>query len=282
MSYSAKILKDSISDEGFRLTTFEVTLPRIVLAEFNTHRVFSRNSASSRAIPVSKMLARVLEDPFVPTYWGKNQKGMAAAEELSPQAQVRANEQWLLGRDHAVSVVKRLQEPDIDLHKQVANRLLEPWLWHTVICTATEWANFFALRDNKAAQPEIQIPAHMMRELYETNKPEEPYADWHLPLVFEEDKTDAFRLFGDEYLKMLVKISCARCARVTHLTHDGKRDLAEDIGLYDRLRTSGHMSPLEHAARPRTETEPRVCGNFVGWVQHRKTLRGEAVFTGGA
>lgn len=282
MSYSAKVLKDSISDAGHRLTTFEVTFPRIVLAEFNTHRVFSRNSASSRAIPVSKMLARVMEDPFVPTYWGKNQKGMQAAEELSPGAQALAQGEWLRARDNAVTSVKCLQAPDVDLHKQIANRLLEPWLWHTVIVTATEWANFFALRDNKMAQPEIATPARMMRQLYETNTPTKPYGGWHLPLVFEEDEREALRLFGSKDIEMLIKISCGRCARVSYLTHDGKRDLTEDIALYDRLLVSGHMSPLEHAARPRVQLEPAVCGNFTGWIQYRKTIRGEAVFTGGA
>jgi thymidylate synthase ThyX len=285
MSYGAKILKDSISYEGHRLTTFEVTFPRIVLAEFNTHRVFSRNSASSRAIPVSKMLARVVEDPFIPTYWGKNQKGMQAVEELSPEAQTRACSEWLLARDNAVAVVKRLQMPDIDLHKQIANRLLEPWLWHTVIVTGTEWINFFALRDNKMAQPEISTPARMMRQFYETAKPEKPYKGWHLPLVFDEDKEEVFAKCesSDAALEMLVKISCARCARVSYLTHDGKRDLSEDIALHDKLLVSGHMSPLEHAARVRNDqTEPLMVGNFRGWVQHRKMIRGEAVFTGGA
>ena len=277
MSYGAKILKDSISYEGHRLTTFEVTFPRIVLAEFNTHRVFSRNSASSRAIPVSKMLARVLEDPFIPTYWGKNQKGMQAAEELSPEARVLAREQWLLARDNAVGVVKRLQLPDIDLHKQIANRLLEPWLWHTVIVTATEWANFFALRDNKMAQPEISTPARMMRRLYEANKPEAPYQGWHLPLIFDEDKSEANSI-ATTPIDVLIKVSCARCARVSYLTHDGKRDMDEDITLYERLSASGHMSPLEHAARHRMETENEMVGNFRGWVQHRKTLPDEAVF----
>jgi thymidylate synthase ThyX len=281
MSYSAKILKDSISYEGHRLTTFEVTFPRIVLAEFNTHRVFSRNSASSRAIPISKMLARVQEDPFIPTYWGKNQKGMQAAEELSPEAQALAKKEWLYARDQAMVSVKRLQSQDIDLHKQIANRLLEPWLWHTVIVTATEWANFFALRDNKMAQPEISTPVRMMRKLYETTEPEEPYKGWHLPLVFDEDKSEV--MSNEKGLESLVKISCARCARVSYLTHDGKRDLAEDIALHDKLLASGHMSPLEHAARVRNDqTEALMIGNFRGWVQHRKMIKGEAVFTGGA
>jgi thymidylate synthase ThyX len=280
MGYSARILKDTVSSAGHRLTTFEVTFPRIVLAEFNTHRMFSRNSASSRAIPIKTMLKRVEEDPFVPTYWGKNQKGMQAAEELSPEAAAAAKKEWLYARDQAIISVKRLQMPDIDLHKQTANRLLEPWLWHTVIVTATEFQNFFGLRNNKMAQPEIATPAKMMRELFDKSTPETPYQGWHLPLVSDEDKAQAS-------ISTLVQLSCARCARVSYLTHDGKRDLAEDTGLYDRLRGPGHMSPLEHAAREMTAEELTLlnpwdgepaCGNFVGWVQHRKQLPGEAIF----
>jgi thymidylate synthase ThyX len=301
MAYSCKILKDSVSNvSDTRLTTFEVSFPRIVLAEFNTHRTFSRNSASSRAIPVSVMLARVEEDPFLPIWWGKNQKGMQAAEELGPEERERARTQWMRARDNAVDIVKRMQAPNIDLHKQIANRLLEPFLWHTVICTATDWLNFFALRCHKDAMPEIRFIADMMRESYVRNMPEKANDDyWHLPLVYgdnglplyPEDVNDALAMVKEagvpeaDRLKaardILVKVSCGRCARVSYLTHDGRRDLKDDIGLYDRLRTSGHMSPLEHAARPMTSAEwvmGRYAGNFHGWVQHRKEFAGEAVF----
>jgi len=295
MGYSCKILKDSVTERGSRLTTFEISFPRIVLAEFNTHRTISRNSASSRAIPVKVMLGRVKDDPFLPIWWGKNQKGMQAAEELGPEERERAREQWMLARDNAVSVVERMQGPDIDLHKQIANRLLEPFLWHTVIATGTDWANFFALRCHKDAMPEIRRIAEMMREAYEspTVKPSlaaEGY--WHLPLVYDdagqprfpEDIDDATAIekeTGVSWLDTLVKVSCGRCARVSYLTHDGKRSIQDDIGLYDRLRTSGHMSPLEHAARPMTDAEfqaSKYSGNFRGWVQHRKELPNEAVF----
>ena len=289
MGYRVNIILDSISNAGCRLTTFEVTFPRIVLAEFNTHQMFSRNSASSRAIPISTMLHRVQTDPFVPTVWGKNQKGMQAAEGLDPEAEAKARIQWLLARDHAVTTVQRLQMPDIDLHKQTANRLLEPWLWHTVLVTATEYQNFFALRDNAMAMPEIQTPARMMRELYASHTPNPPYMGsdgfgWHLPLVTDEDKEE---LRGShEGVQALVKLSCARCARVSYLTHDGKRDLDEDFRLYHRLRAAGHMSPFEHAARePYCRPFPAfpersMYGNFLGWVQHRKQLPHENVFQG--
>lgn len=317
MAYSARILADSLpihrwpnrNEVGQRLTTIEVTFPRIVLAEFNTHRMFSRNSASSRAIPVKKMLDRVENDPFIPVYWGKNQSGMQAAEELSSEAKALALQQWLRARDNAVTTVKRLQLPDIDLHKQIANRLLEPFLWHTVICTATEWENFWGLRCNKDAQPEIRIAAEMMRVAYDASTPVKLLEeDWHMPLVsWEEitteaakDELDLSRVTTSTYKKTMdfwKKISVGRCARVSYLTHDGKRDLQADIDLCDRLQKSGHMSPFEHVARPMTVLEceekyglkgkyvgdnidpsKNFAGNFRGWVQFRKELPSEDNF----
>ena len=273
MAYDAKVLADSISPQGRRLTTIEATLPRIVLAELNTHRQFSRNSASSRAIPVAKMLQRVKEDPFIPIWWGKNQKGMQAVEELDEVDRKRAIQHWLAARDNAISSVEILQA--IDVHKQIANRLLEPWLWHTVIVTATEWANFFGLRRHKDAQPEFKKSADMIWDVREASTPKYiDYAGWHLPLIDVEDKTK-FPAFED-----LIWASAGRCARVSYLTHDGRRDLNEDVALARKLRISGHMSPLEHPARPQMPEESgRDTGNFVGWIQLRKEIVGEAVFS---
>ena len=299
MGYEAKILADSVSPNGHRLTTFEVTFPRIVLAEFNTHRTFSRNSASSRAIPVKKMLDRVEKDPFVPSYWGKNQKGMQAAEPISAGDLDVAVSTWDGARRNAMAAARRLalshEEGGLDIHKQITNRLLEPWLWHTVIVTATEWGNFFNLRDNKMAQPEIHHAADLMHQLYLASKPVHPsVSQWHLPLVTLEEIVD-FRMQDID----AVKVSAGRCARVSYLTHDGKRDPNEDVKLHDSLLASGHMSPLEHPARPMTEHElglfeqpliswtgdawrhttgPRrfFLGNYNGWVQWRKLIPGES------
>jgi len=289
MAYEARIVCDSISPKGVRLTTMVVTFPRIVLAEFNTHRMFSRNSASSRAIPVAKQLERVTQDPFIPTYLGKAQKGMQADEELSKQAREIALARWLSARDDAVQHAHRLAE--LGLHKQLTNRLLEPFMWHTVVVTATEWGNFFALRANEMAQPEIRTIAEMMKKLYVSHQPEQlQESEWHLPFIQPSERE----------IKNTVtvrQISAARCARVSYLTHDGKRDLWADIKLYERLVTGGHMSPLEHVARPFTENEVRTrmahpeqegnqvtnslsfCGNFRGWMQLRKTVTNEHDFS---
>lgn len=267
MAFAARIILDSISPEGVRLTTFEVTFPRFILSEFNTHRTFSRNSASSRAIPLNKTLDRVRADPFIPTYWGKNQKGMQAYEELSAEAQSQARAVWAAALHDAIRHAEQLAE--IGVHKQLANRILEPYMWHTALVTATEWSNFFALRAHEAAQPEIRTIAELMLAKYSESEPQQlGYDGWHMPLVRPEEQ-------GELDLADLKKISSGRCARVSYLTHDGLRDLGADIKLHDQLVAGGHMSPLEHIARPMTKREYEASlfeGNFRGWHQYRKDV----------
>jgi thymidylate synthase ThyX len=303
MGFDAKVLADSRSPAGHRLTTLEATFPRFVLAEFNTHRVFSRNSASSRAIPIAKQLRRVLEDPYVPIEFGSNQPGMQAGPALAGEKREAAEAEWLRARDDAVrhvlalvagpgeispgddllDVLARVErairdksQPEewLNVHKQVANRLLEPFMWHTVIVTATEWENFWNLRCHPDAQPEIRLVAETMRETMAASEPAELAEDeWHLPLVRPEDREQV------DSLEDLIKVSAGRCARVSYLTHAGERDLGADIQLHDRLLESGHMSPLEHPARPLGPAElaeNEWSGNFRGWHSYRKTIAGEA------
>jgi thymidylate synthase ThyX len=274
MAYAAKILCDSISPSGVRLTTIEVTFPRIVLAEFNTHRVLSRNSASSRAIPVKDRIVSVQKDPFVPDVFGKNQKGMQAGEVLRDAVGEEARLVWEKACNAAVFFAKELSV--LGVHKQLANRLLEPFCWQTVIVTATEWDNFWGLRCNPEAQPEIQRPAELMRRVYIESTPRLVAHDfWHLPLT-----TDALDLYRDGFTKLEVaRISAARCARVSYLTHEGERDPVADLALANRLETSGHMSPFEHVATPLPTTTSSVfMGNVRGWMQYRKMLPHEDNF----
>lgn len=310
MTHAAKVLADSISSASHRLTTLEVTFPRIVLAEFNTHRMFSRNSASSRAIPIKKMIQMVNEHPYIPTHWGKNQKGMQANEELSAVEQERARDRWHIARDHAV--MNALQLLEIGVHKQITNRLLECYMWHTVIVSGTEWGNWDHLRRHGDAHPEIKLAADLMFEARAASTPKElTSADWHLPLIFDEDYEQTILAAPTQpllALEKLKKISVARCARVSYLTHDGKRDLAVDVDMAE-TKLGMHMSPWEHVARPMTTTEleryrtrwavlesgrraPMLdyfesfiegeqivrsedtyfCGNFQGFIQYRKLL----------
>lgn len=268
MAYSCKVLADSISPIGVRLVTFEVTYPRFVHAELMTHRVFSRNSASSRAIPVTKMIQQVQEDPAGPVWWGKNQAGMQAETELHGISLERAKASWLMARDNAVIAAHSLL--DAGAHKQIVNRLLEPWMWITVLITATEWDNFFALRCHHLAQPEIRRIADMM---YLARSQSEPTANsgWHLPIA--PDLQDLKRNYN---LLEIARIVAGRCARVSYLTHTGERDPTADLELADRLAAAGHMSPFEHVARAMKKSV--FEGNFRGWVQLRKLLPNEDCF----
>jgi hypothetical protein len=285
----AKILADSLSPHKVRLTTMEVVMPRIVLAEYNTHRMLTRSSASSRAIPIEKMIERVIEDPYMPESWGHNGKGMQAHGDFTDADEIAERNAWYLeSRDLAVEQAKRGDE--LGIHKQTVNRLIEPFMWHTVICSATEWSNFFNLRCHEAAHPAIRNTAEAMREALAASTPAKlEFGEWHLPLV---DERDAAVSRANK-----IKLSVARCARISYMTHEGIRDPQADIDLHDRLLGPGHMAPLEHAARPmnvhdvadslskfrgvdydRSQLNPaeHFSGNVRGWVQYRKTIAGEA------
>lgn len=278
----AKVIEDSVSHAGDRLTTFEVRFHRFVLAEFNTHRVFSRNSASSRAIPLAKQLRRVEESPALPVSWPAEQRGMQGGEELDESTIEAARRTWLTAGSQASLTAKALG--DLGVHKSVANRLLEPFMWHTVVVTATAWSNFFGLRCNPMAQPEIRVAAEEMRRVYEDSVPRllGP-SQWHLPYVDFDTAEEA-----QHDPRVLVKVSAARCARVSYLTQDGRRNIADDVDLYDRLTEAWpmHVSPLEHPATPAPSNKHEVLildrfsygrktlvlpryGNLLGWHSHR-------------
>ncbi len=274
MAFSARVLLDSRSPSGARLTTLEVRYPRFIHSEMMTHRVFSRNAASSRAIPIKKMIAAVREEPALPVYWGRNQTGMSAREAVSPGVEALARAEWQSALEDALKHAERLAEKDIDLHKQLVNRLLEPFAWITVIITATDWANFFTQRCHPDAQPEIKHIAEMMLAQFRASMPA-PVAlgSWHLPLIQDDERTLP--------QEQLCKLSVARCARVSYLTHDGKRDIERDLDLYEKLLeggANGHWSPFEHVATPAADAHAQ-SGNFAGWEQYRKRFPQEHAAT---
>lgn len=269
----AEVIRDSVSPRGDRLTTIEATMHRFVLAELNTHRVFSRNSASSRAIPFSKQVDRVMTEPAIPVSWPMEQRGMQGGDEIDEP--LYAEEVWLDARIAAVRHAQHLA--DLGVHKSVVNRMLEPFMWHTVIITATEWDGFWEQRCSPLAQPEIRVAAEAMKAAYDASTPLElRYDDWHLPYIDPDTVSQAWeRHEGDpEFCEAdLKRISAARCARVSYLTHDGKRDIQADLDLFDRLASARpmHASPFEHVATPCFKTPPPHdhLGNFRGWDQFR-------------
>jgi len=264
---SAKILLDSKSPMGSRITTFQLKFHRFILSEFNTHRMFSRNAASSRAIPTKKMLDQLRLDPAIPVKWGKNQPGMSATEELSPVEQSLCLDAWLRARDNAIATVTALLET-VPLHKQVINRLLEPWMWSHVIMTVTDHptqlGNFFSLRtDGNAPQPEMFQLATIMQDAYKASEPTLlHFGEWHLPLIKPAD----LLTMGQQTALMC---SAARCARVSYLNHDGTEpNVEKDIELFNQLYGSRHMSPFEHQAEPAAGW----WANFKGWRSQRYVL----------
>lgn len=283
----AKIVKDSIAPFGVRLTTFVLTYPRFIHSEFMTHRMFSRNASSSRAIPVKKSIEMVLSNPAIPLAFTRNKAGMQGGDPLDEKASKLAEEVWMHALFHAVDKAKMLA--DLDVHKQYANRILEPFSHITVVCSATDFANFFALRYHSMAQPEIAELAKQMWQAYSNSTPEQlEEGKWHLPFISEEDiqivinhYTTPDKTFCDvsAIQPTLIKMSVARCARVSYLNHEGKKPtIDEDLFLYNRLVGSApiHASPAEHQAQ--VNFLSMRSGNFgEGWIQYRKTLQGENI-----
>lgn len=276
-SIHAKVIADSIGDRAPRLTTMEVMMPRCILAEFNTHRAFSRNAASSRAIPVARMIRMVEENPFTPMRWTKNQPGMQGYDKLTPHEEREAVALWEDALGQALIVARQLNA--IGAHKQIINRLLEPWMFTKVVVTATQWSNFFALRCHPEAEPHMQHLARAMRDAMDASTPRRLIqGDWHLPFVSYDD---FFRTEHDHpgNTEKAIKLSVARCASVSYKTVEGfDMTLDRAIALHDKLigNVPMHASPTEHQAMLNHNMDDDLGGNLgPWWTQYRKTLPGE-------
>jgi len=269
MSIEVRIITDSINTTGDRITTYILRYPRFIHSELMTHRVFSRNAASSRAIPCSKMIASVISDPAMPVWWGREQKGMQSGDEIEGEYLEKIKKKWLEIRDVVAQGADELRK--LGLHKSLINRIIEPWAHMNTLVTSTEYNNFFNLRAHKDAQPEFKELAIKMIEAYHLSKPtlreESPglVSGWHLPFA---DK------FIDESLtlKDLLKIVTARAARISYLTMENNIDPEKDYALHDTLSANGHWSPFEHAAYA---SPGKRSGNFSGWTQYRKQFINE-------
>jgi thymidylate synthase ThyX len=264
---SAKIVADSQSgSDGPRLTTFELIYPRWILAELNTHRMFSRNSASSRAIPIERVIESIRNSPAEPIEWGKNRKGMSANEILDEKTVDEARKVWYSAIDFSLAAARKLSE--LGVHKQIANRLIENFSHVQTILSATEFDNFFNLRCKSDAQPEIHALADAMRKArWESVPVRRKQGEWHLPFIRKEE-------FGNVHCSILAAMSAARCARVSYVRQNEQRDSKEEVEFTARLVESGHFSPLEHQA---------VCmgnrsryANFEGWKQFRSFCEPES------
>jgi thymidylate synthase ThyX len=253
--------------------TYQLKYPRFIHSEFMTHRALSKNAGSSRAIPTEKLYQQVIEDPAFFVYVGKNQPGMQAAEELDAETREKFYAEWKELANISATYARRWAS-DYNVHKQSANRVLEPFLYISVVASGTEWDNFFELRDHEDAQPEIRDLARTMRQAANASVPRvihsgelEDARTWHLPYVtMDERKTHK--------LRDLLAMSAARCARVSYLTHDKLNPTLEsDMQLYRRLVESKplHASPLEHQIHASQYDLPNknLTGGF---LQHRTLL----------
>ena len=306
MTITVKIIADSVAPSGKRLTTMLLRYPRFIHAELMTHRTFSRNASSSRAIPVKKIIADIMADPAMPMHWGKNIPGMQAHEQIDEPinigngvlggnyfSSIEKKKAWLLARDACIQTA--IAFDNAGYHKQIVNRLLEPWSHISVLVTATEWNNFFHLRCHEDAQPEIRILADMMKlEMLNSTPNKLVPGQWHMPFITPDDVINVQNILktnritrdepkASEVTELLLHISTARCARTSYLLHDGTTpDIQKDLGLFERLVGSQplHASPTEHQATPDEQIDDGwlnedLHGNFNGWIQFRKSLPGE-------
>lgn len=305
MSYDLKIIADSIA-KGVRLVTIQGTFPRFILAEVNTIREWNRNSASSRAIPVKTRIEQVTSSPFVPAAFGKNRPGMQSTETLSGDEDAIARASWLRVASAAIHEAAVMEK--LGVHKQYANRVLEPFAWHTAVITATSWQNALNLRTHKDAQPEFREWACMLRDALDASTPRALHEGmWHLPYIRPEEweelegiayrPGDFYRTEWSAFRDELVKRSVVRCAAVSFERQDAERSPEQMLARFAGLKKSGHWSPFEHQAKVASESEILKHGSWrwddqnlrfvpekigplaVPWLQLRKTIPGEAVWT---
>jgi thymidylate synthase ThyX len=271
MTTSAQIIAHSTSWGCPDLVTFQLRYPLFVHAEFMTHRAFSRNASSARAIPTERIIADIIADTAMPAVWHYDQSGMQGTVDMSPGEAAGCEDEWLDARDDAIDHVKWML--NYRPHKQTINRLLAPFMHINVVASTTTRGldNFLALRDHADADPTIRALAREMRVALSTSKPRDIGSlEWHLPYVSD----DELREYGLETAKM---ISVARCASVSYKTVDGKIMTVDRArALWDKLANGDpfHASPFEHVAKPWPSGDVSMCRNFDRWAQLRAFMGG--------
>ena len=284
---ATSVLSSKHALTGDRLDTLLLRYPRCIHSEFMTHRVFSRNAASSRAIPVAKLIEDVEADPFIPLVWTKNQPGMQGREVLNTNAEAIARNAWDDARSDAISHAKHLAAAGA--HKQIVNRILEPFAHITVLVSGTTWANFLALRDHPDAEPHIQLLAREVRRaLDEATVHELAPGMWHLPFTQAADwlaVENGDDSYSDEVEKLKI-LSVARCASTSYKTVEGfDMTLEKAAGIFEKLAKADpiHASPFEHVAQAddvvfgQEWDHPFDHRNFTGFRQLRALIEQEEI-----
>lgn len=271
-----QIIADSVGQRSGRITTFELTYPRIIHSEFMTHRLFSRNAMSSRAVPIKKMVELIRTNMAMPVRFGSNQPGMqdkglehdGMVDVAGFCRKLTGREAWAIAAKRACDMALSLEEAGY--HKQIANRLIEPFQMMKTVMTTTEMENFLWLRVDADADPTIEVLANLMKEAMDNSEPEWlPAGVWHTPYV---DHVYGFGPEGDAHIfegycvldendrpvmlteEEALRISASCCGQVSYRRLDSTKDKALDI--YTRLVAGKkvHASPFEHQAREIEET----------------------------
>lgn len=293
----ARVIEDSISIAGQRIVTVEVRHERFLLAEFNTHRRIAKNSRSSRAMPTGGVegqprgfIEEVQDHPFVPEFHARV-KGMGIGEKLDEQLQCESQDAWRRALDANLASARELSRLGVD--KSRANRLLEPFAFHTAIYTATDWRNFFALRcppvgpdPDFPAQIEFQRAAVLMREAFRGSEPRSLLDnEWHLPYVTEDERavdwSDSLR--DQHKVWQLKRLSARRCARISYGRQHEAEELERALEAAAGLQEAGHMSPFDHQARPLTAQDLLVdtYDVLIPSRELRRAFMVETALTGG-
>lgn len=293
---AARVIADSMNQRGDRMMTYELEYPRFIHSEVMTHKMLSKNSASSRAIPIEKMHQHIQEYPQAPIHWGKNQSGMQAKEELSGVNLDSVKALWDESRKAALAFSKSMGTHG--LHKQAANRITEPYMQMKVVMSGTEWSNFFWLRNHEDAQPEIQELAIQMWKCFISSQPNTLLpGEWHLPYVDTKLTNDGIKYFLEDTelsLDEAKMISASCCAQVSYRKNDQSIEKARLI--FDRLLNSEpvHASPVEHQTTPikvvadwrevpgvthQSKNGDLWSGNLRGWIQYRQLIPNHAKMT---
>lgn len=290
MEITAKVIQHSVSAyTDTEIITYELEYPRYIHSEFMTHRLFSRNAASSRAIPTKSMIEQILKHDVEFVHYGRNQPGMQADQELSEEEKQVVLGYWKSARNTAIEMAENMA--NLGAHKQIVNRCLEPWMLMKVVMTTTSLENWDELRAHKDAQPEIQTLAKMMQAAKAQSEPLELLnGQWHMPYV-DREFVDGELVYGNLTLEEAKMTSASCCAQVSYRKNDDSLEKAKSI--YDRLINSRpqHASPVEHQATPiyyrndysksenwqlgitHMDRNHRLhSGNFKDWIQLRQTL----------
>lgn len=256
---TAKVIADSVNWTDFRVTTLELEYPRYIHSELMTHRVFSRNAASSRAIPVDKMIDIIVNQKEFFPIWTETQKGMQGKIITDEDRILMLNTEWKMARAHATHAAWNLKRAGV--HKQNINRLLEPYQFMKTIVTATDWTNFFHLRLAEDVMPEMQLLARKIKEAIDKSTPVFLFkGDWHLPYIKGDEGYDT---------ETAKKISVSCCAQVSYRKLDETPEKALEI--YNKLISGDrlHASAFEHVCTPIGDWDAPLLGNLRGWKQYR-------------